>query len=178
MRNTQELERQVSRNQAIVVDNAMELTNIVEWSRAATLVISDEAYTLIPRSDGSLLRSSSLTIPMPLVVCLNRYVPKRIKSFKDDEFVSKRTVLIRDDYTCQYCNRYGDTIDHIFPKSRGGQNTWGNLCAACKECNGTKANQTPEEAGMRRPNSTNIYLPRRKKEMQETIYGALTELMV
>ena len=40
-------------------------------------------------------------------------------------------------------------MDHIEPASRGGQDTWLNLVAACAPCNGRKSDRTPEEAGMR-----------------------------
>lgn len=172
-----DLERIVGRNQSIVVDNAIEVTNIVDWSRATTLVLAEEAYTLIPRSDGSLVRSANLTIPRPLVVCLNRYVNKKVRLFDSGDSVTKRMVLIRDDYTCQYCGKFGNTVDHIHPKSRGGGNTWGNLCAACRECNGRKSDRTPEEAGMIRPVISSAYTPSRSRKIQSTIYEVLSEMM-
>lgn len=52
-----ELEKMVSRTQAIVVNSAMEIMSVVPWDRAMTLVVSNAAYTLIPRSDGTLVRS-------------------------------------------------------------------------------------------------------------------------
>lgn len=61
-------------------------------------------------------------------------------------------VLKRDKFTCAYCGlknaKKVTTVDHIIPKSRGGQLSWNNLVAACKPCNGKKANRTPKEAGM------------------------------
>ncbi len=30
------------------------------------------------------------------------------------------------------------TIDHVMPKSRGGEKSWTNLVAACKKCNQKK----------------------------------------
>jgi hypothetical protein len=41
------------------------------------------------------------------------------------------------------------TLDHIIPKSRGGDGSWHNLVCACKKCNHRKADRTPEEAGMK-----------------------------
>lgn len=177
MTKIQELERTVGKNQSIVVDSAMELTNVVDWSRAVTLVLTDEAYTLMPRSDGSLIRGASLSIPKPLVICLNRYVPKMMRSYDMNDNVSKKTILNRDSYTCQYCGDYGNTIDHIYPKSKGGRNTWGNLCVACSDCNGRKADRTPEEAGMRAPIIPAVYAPKRSNMIQNTIYEALTQMV-
>ena len=38
----------------------------------------------------------------------------------------------------------------MIPRSRGGKTTWENIVTACGDpCNSTKANRTPEEAGMK-----------------------------
>ncbi|WP_264842316.1 HNH endonuclease [Caldinitratiruptor microaerophilus] len=47
-------------------------------------------------------------------------------------------VLARDNYTCYWCGRPGDTVDHIIPWSRGGRTTMTNLVTACRECNGER----------------------------------------
>lgn len=151
---------------------------MVDWTKAVTLVVTEEAYVLIPRADGSLVRSPSLAIPHPLVVCLNKYVPRRNLRVKSDEIVSKKIILVRDDWTCQYCGDYGDTIDHIFPKSRGGGNTWSNLCVACKDCNGSKADLTPKEAGLRQPVIPSVYSPKRQQILQTAIYKELEAMAV
>lgn len=39
------------------------------------------------------------------------------------------------------------TLDHIIPKSRGGQNWTYNLQVACHECNSKKGNTVPEAHG-------------------------------
>lgn len=61
-------------------------------------------------------------------------------------------LFARDNWTCGYCGQrfsHGDlTREHIFPRARGGQDTWTNCISACKRCNGFKACRTPEEAGM------------------------------
>jgi 5-methylcytosine-specific restriction endonuclease McrA len=60
---------------------------------------------------------------------------------------------MRDRYTCQYCQRGGSaahlTLDHVIPRSRGGESSWENLVACCHQCNNRKGNRTPDEAGMR-----------------------------
>jgi len=58
----------------------------------------------------------------------------------------------RDNYMCLYCGRKHHyeqlTRDHVHPQGQGGGNQWTNLVAACKRCNHTKGNRTPEQAGM------------------------------
>lgn len=66
---------------------------------------------------------------------------------------SRRGVLVRDRYTCAYCGNYGDTIDHIWPQSLGGKDSYENCVTACKKCNGKKGNKTLDQLGwtLKRP---------------------------
>ncbi|MDQ3312022.1 MAG: HNH endonuclease, partial [Actinomycetota bacterium] len=48
-----------------------------------------------------------------------------------------------------YCGRHADSIDHVLPRSRGGEHIWENVAAACRRCNTVKRDRTPDEAGMR-----------------------------
>ncbi|MBS4213234.1 HNH endonuclease [Neobacillus rhizophilus] len=57
----------------------------------------------------------------------------------------KEIVLIRDGYVCRYCRGTGNTIDHIIPKSKGGETTLSNCVCACKKCNLKKGNLSLEE---------------------------------
>jgi hypothetical protein len=81
---------------------------------------------------------------LPAVIKLNKLVAGFVKSVA----LNSARVFFRDNYTCQYCNTKKPhrelTLDHVFPKSRGGKDTWENLTTACKKCNNEKA----EEAGM------------------------------
>jgi 5-methylcytosine-specific restriction endonuclease McrA len=58
--------------------------------------------------------------------------------------------LRRDEYTCQYCGQKTPhlTIDHIIPRSLGGNHTWQNLVAACPACNHHKGGRMLEQAQM------------------------------
>lgn len=65
--------------------------------------------------------------------------------------LTRDNIFKRDGNACQYCGttRERMTIDHVFPRSRGGRNTWENLVSACERCNGRKNNRTPDEAKMK-----------------------------
>lgn len=83
---------------------------------------------------------------MPTVIRLNYYVTIPHKEIP----LTRRNVMHRDKYTCQYCDRKSDlTIDHIMPRSRGGKDTWDNVCVACLRCNVTKGSRTPKEVGFK-----------------------------
>lgn len=85
--------------------------------------------------------------PMPRVVRLVRYVVTRWR-YTHGPAWSKTGVLTRDGRRCGYCSGPAATVDHILPRSRGGQNTWRNTIAACAACNQAKGDRTPAEAGM------------------------------
>lgn len=67
--------------------------------------------------------------------------------------LSNRTLFGRDRYICAYCgghfpNYHELSRDHIVPRSRGGENTWMNVVAACRSCNSNKGSKTLKECGM------------------------------
>jgi 5-methylcytosine-specific restriction endonuclease McrA len=62
---------------------------------------------------------------------------------------TRENIFKRDGFQCVYCpSKTNLTIDHVTPKSRGGDNTWLNMVTCCNKCNGKKDNKTPQEAGM------------------------------
>ena len=65
-------------------------------------------------------------------------------------FYQWHAVFTRDKNTCVYCGTKSSklTIDHILPKTRNGKTSFENCVAACFDCNTTKNNRTPDEAGM------------------------------
>ena len=46
-----------------------------------------------------------------------------------------------------YCGGKADTVDHVVPRSRGGEHTWENCVAACSACNHRKADKLLTELG-------------------------------
>jgi 5-methylcytosine-specific restriction endonuclease McrA len=169
------IEEYIKPNTVVVVDSSMGIVNTVEWTRAVTMLIAGEAYTILPRSDGAEVRSVSMSLPWPLVVSLNRFVQHKYREFNDDDHVSRRVIFTRDDWECQYCGEHGNTIDHVMPKSRGGKNTWGNMVAACRDCNHRKADRTPQEAGMSMPIIPAKGASKRLDRIQMALYKALED---
>jgi len=135
-------------NSSVLVLNATyEPINVVSARRAVVLLIKEKAE-LIEAVDGA-IRSSSMRISVPAVIRLVYYVriPRLLKVP-----LSRRSVLARDYYTCQYCGikpaRSELTIDHVVPRSRGGKTTWENVVTACRRCNTRKGSKTLAEAGL------------------------------
>jgi HNH endonuclease len=87
-----------------------------------------------------------LGIDEPVIVQLlaNVRVPRMILR------PTRSNIILRDEEICQYCGKHYRelTLDHVIPRSRGGQSTWENLVASCRACNGRKGNRLLKEAGM------------------------------
>lgn len=66
--------------------------------------------------------------------------------------LNNKALFRRDDHLCLYCGqRFPDSMlsrDHVTPISRGGQDNWNNVVAACKPCNTYKGARSPEQCGM------------------------------
>jgi len=95
-----------------------------------------------------LVHSPSFEMKLPSIIRMLYYIKRPMQKVA----LTKKNVLLRDDYTCQYCNLKGErmmTVDHVLPKSKGGPSTWENLVCACMRCNNRKNNRTPEHANMR-----------------------------
>ncbi|WP_410513250.1 HNH endonuclease [Paenibacillus sp. BR2-3] len=117
-----------------------------------------DTSALIPSSQGMILmrghsdkgrrwhQEIDLDLAVTLVkehaaVVVNRRTIRRLYSNKD----FRSYILTRDDYTCHFCGLYGDTIDHLLPRAKGGHTTPDNCVCACNLCNQTKADQYVEE---------------------------------
>ena len=65
---------------------------------------------------------------------------------------NRRNVFARDGNLCQYCGHHFPTselsLDHVVPRSRGGNTSWENIVCACVACNVRKGGRTPPEARM------------------------------
>lgn len=58
-------------------------------------------------------------------------------------YAIRRQVLVRDSWQCQACGRIcvdkrEAQVDHIVPKTQGGQDTMDNLQTLCIKCHGRK----------------------------------------
>lgn len=131
----------------LVLNASYEPLSVVSVRRAVVLLLKDKAQ--IVEAAGQVLRSERHSLPVPLVIRLVTYVriPHRWRLP-----VSRRGVLARDAYTCQYCGKQPGrrllTIDHVVPRSRSGPKSWENLVTACIGCNRRKGGRLPSEAGM------------------------------
>ncbi len=102
---------------------------------------------LVEASDGKVIRSVSISMPLPSIVRLGVFIHVPYKKI----ILSRKNILRRDGHRCVYCGRsdISLTVDHIVPKARMGEDTWENLVTACVDCNNSKGDRTPDEAHMK-----------------------------
>ena len=130
----------------LLLNASYEPLRTIPWERAIVLIVEKRAE-LVTSVDGKQLRSPSKTFPWPSVIRLLEFV--KIPFRKKKIPITKKNILLRDGYECCFCaKRRADSVDHLIPKSRGGENSWMNLVASCKPCNVKKNNRTPKEANM------------------------------
>jgi 5-methylcytosine-specific restriction endonuclease McrA len=129
----------------LVLNANFEPINVCNTRRALGLVLNGKA-SLVMNGRGE-IHTVSVAYPRPSIIRLD----KMIKRPRPTVHLTKREILRRDDYTCQYCGQKVSylTIDHVVPRRLGGTHSWDNLVAACPACNHRKGGRTVEQAQMR-----------------------------
>jgi 5-methylcytosine-specific restriction endonuclease McrA len=150
----------------LVLNASFEPINICAARRALVLVLKGLASA--EEESVSAVRSARNVVRLPSVIRLLEYrrIPHQTRA------LSRKNILMRDRYTCQYCHRTLSssdlTLDHVIPRSRAGESAWENLVACCHPCNNRKGSRTPEEAGMKltkQPRPFNLHTNRHLMRM-------------
>lgn len=134
-------------SKVLLLNNEDEPLNIMSWKRAFILLIKGKAEYISKLDQiDDYIKVGEYYIPKTIKLTYEMAIPELELPF------SRENILIRDGYTCQYCGeRFSHdelTLDHVFPKSRGGATSWDNIVTCCKHCNQKKADRTPAEADM------------------------------
>ncbi len=119
----------------LVLNTTYEPLQILNLKKALKLIIKGRVEVVC--SSGGVIHGTHSEFPKPSVIKLHNYV----KYHRKPVAFSKRNVLERDRYICQYCGTTNNkmTIDHVVPQSKGGENTFENTVACCSRCNIKKA---------------------------------------
>ena len=133
-------------SRVLVLNASYEPINVCTVRRATVLLLKARAE-MLEEGQGA-LHSERLELARPCVIRLIRYV--RIPRDVHRRKITRKAVLARDAYTCQYCGHEasGLTVDHVIPRSRGGESSWENIVASCAPCNRKKGNRLPREVSM------------------------------
>jgi 5-methylcytosine-specific restriction endonuclease McrA len=134
----------------LVLNAALQPLSVIPERRLVVLLSKHKVAFVderVRRLIEEAINARRLDVDEPVIVQLlaNVRVPRMILR------PTRANILLRDEETCQYCGKRSRdlTLDHVVPRSRGGQGTWENLVACCRACNGRKGNRLLKEVGMR-----------------------------
>jgi 5-methylcytosine-specific restriction endonuclease McrA len=131
--------------QVLVLNASYEPLNVCSVRRAHVLVFKGKAEVIEQLEQP--LRAAMASFPWPHVIRLLTYVrvPRAIQ-----RKISRRALFARDGWRCVYCGTSGGrlTLDHVVPRSRGGESVWENVVTACAPCNLHKGDRSLEESGL------------------------------
>ena len=127
---------------ALVLNASYEPLCVVSVRRAVVLVLKEKAEVLHATEEE--LHSERTSFPVPSVIRLTYFVKV---PFRARAALNRRAVFARDGHRCQYCGAHAENIDHVVPRSRGGEHVWENVVAACRPCNTKKEDRYLHEVG-------------------------------
>ena len=141
--------------------------HITPWQRAISLVYLDHARVIdqeyktysfedwrelsdmIADHPAGFVSTPTFRIAIPEVIILKRYDKLPVGDVK----FTRRNIYEHYGHRCCYCGKvYGTSelnLEHVIPRSRGGMTDWANIVTSCIPCNLKKADQLPEEAGLK-----------------------------
>lgn len=140
--------RMVLSERTLVLNVTYQPLSITSVRRALLLVLAGKADVVHTRP--GVIRSPRMTMSVPSIVRLTYHARA---PYRRRAPLHRRAVFARDAYRCQYCGSRAECIDHIHPRSRGGEHTWENVVACCRACNVGKGDSLLSEGRyrLRRP---------------------------
>ncbi|MAG37988.1 hypothetical protein CMI45_01205 [Candidatus Pacearchaeota archaeon] len=95
------------------------------------------------------LTTPSILVPVPEIIVFSYYDSVPVFSISS----SRKNIFKRDKYICQYSGKKlshrSATVDHVIPKSRGGNNGWKNCVTSSSDINNKKADFYLEETKLK-----------------------------
>lgn len=114
---------------------------------------TDAVQTAKIASDQAIKIQGEMWLKLPEVIVCTEYRGFGYKVTHRKPKFSRTNIYRRDRNTCQFCGKKFPTdeltLDHVMPKSKGGQMVWENIVLACASCNNKKGDKTLREAGMK-----------------------------
>ena len=133
----------------LLLNQTYEPLGTVSVARAIVMTFRNTVF--VEEWDGDrVLHSAHDEFRVPSVIRRCAYI--NVRRRREQSGMKRLRIYMRDKFRCQYCGEKKDvdelTLDHILPRSRGGDNSPLNVVTACLKCNNRKSNRTPEEARM------------------------------
>jgi len=132
------------RRRVLLLNSTYEPLTALPMRRAVIMLMCGKADVVHDDPGGPVIHSASRSIVVPSVIRLRSYVrvPYRARIP-----MTRAALMHRDRFRCAYCGGKADTVDHVVPRSRGGDHSWENCVAACSTCNHRKADRLLTELG-------------------------------
>lgn len=133
-----------ARRRVLLLNSTFEPLTALPLRRAFVMVICGKADVVHDDPTGLVIHSATRSVTVPSVIRLRTYVrvPYRARIP-----LTRAALMRRDRHSCAYCGDKADTVDHVVPRSRGGEHSWENCVAACSACNHRKADRLLTELG-------------------------------
>ena len=133
-----------TRRRVLLLNSTYEPLTALPLRRAIVMLICGKAEAIHDAPAGSIIHSASSSIVVPSVIRLRVYVrvPYRTRTP-----MTRAALMHRDRFCCAYCGAKADTVDHVVPRSRGGEHCWENCVACCSSCNHRKGDRLLIELG-------------------------------
>src|ERR1700758_2436384 len=132
------------RRRVLLLNSTYEPLTALPMRRAVVMLLCGKADVVHDDPGGPVIHSATRSIVVPSVIRLRSYVrvPYRARIP-----MTRAALMHRDRFRCAYCGARADTVDHVVPRSRGGDHTWENCVASCSICNHRKADRLLSELG-------------------------------
>jgi len=131
----------------LVLDSSYRPIKQISWKKAMVMYFQDKIEVLKEYQD-TWVNSPRKKFKLPAVIRLLDYVFKLPWGVK----LTRTNIFVRDRGCCQYCDKRLKksrfTLDHVIPKSKGGESSWENLVACCHKCNSLKGDTLLSNSGL------------------------------
>ena len=128
----------------LLLNSTYEPLTALPMRRAIVMVICGKADVVHHDPAGPVIHSATSSIVVPSVIQLRSYV--RVP-YRARVPMTRAALMHRDRFCCAYCGAKADTVDHVVPRSRGGDHSWENCVACCSTCNHRKGDKLLTELG-------------------------------
>ena len=137
----------------LLLNASYEPLRIISWQRAICLHLAGRADVVEAVPDRVLRSSGGTEFAFPSVIRLREMVVVPFR--RGAAPITRKALAARDRGECQKvgCDKRGATMDHLVPKSRGGEHTWHNVVLMCAEHNNAKGDRTLQELGWKLKNT-------------------------
>ncbi|GGG02012.1 HNH endonuclease [Rhodococcoides trifolii] len=133
-----------AKRRVLLLNATYEPLTALPMRRAVVLLVCEKAVVVHDDEEGPFIRSAGLSVQVPSVIRLRTFV--RVP-YRARVPMTRAALMHRDRFRCAYCGSKAETIDHVVPRSRGGEHSWENCVACCASCNHRKADKLLSEIG-------------------------------